>query len=81
MVHVFNRQGEQIDEIALNSRGRVIIDWEYEGEHDECGIEPRGEEGVLPRHHPTDRAEVRHHDPEGALDRAEHGGDRRAAQG
>ena len=33
LVHVFNRQGEQIDEIALNSRGRVIIDWDYEGEH------------------------------------------------
>jgi WD repeat-containing protein 19 len=33
LVHVFNRQGEQIDEIALVKQGRVIIDWDHEGEH------------------------------------------------
>lgn len=33
LVHIFDRQGEQVDEIGLENSGRVILDWDEEGDH------------------------------------------------
>eukprot|EP00940_MAST-03C_sp_MAST-3C-sp2_P000948 g948.t1 len=33
LVHIFDRQGDEVDEIELEKGGRVILDWDFEGEN------------------------------------------------